>query len=115
VIRAIHRAPGASPSRIAEATGLARSNVSTALRTLEARGLVLREHPTGDGRTVELVATTLAEEHLARIREFWAHRLEQAPPEVRAAAIAALPALTDLVAALARPAGTDDPARRGST
>lgn len=89
--------------------------MSTALRTLEARGLVVRDHPKGDGRTVELVATATADEHLARIHEFWARRLAQAPAEVRAAAIAAVPALTDLVAALARPAGTDDPPRRGST
>ncbi|WP_419702888.1 MarR family transcriptional regulator [Promicromonospora sp. NFX87] len=107
VIRAIHQTPRTSPSRIAEATGLARSNVSTALRALEGRGLVVRDHPTGDGRTVEIVATPLAEEHLAQIHEFWAGRLKQAPPAIRTAALDALPALTDLLAALARPGHVD--------
>jgi len=102
VIRAIHHAPRSSPSSIATATGIARSNVSTALRTLEARGLVVREHPAGDGRTVELVPTALAAEHMAQIHEFWAQRLGEAPAATQAAALAAVPALTDLAEALAR-------------
>ena len=100
VIRQVHRSPRTTPSRIAGATGLARSNVSAALRTLEARGLVLREHPAGDGRSVEIVATELADDHVARIYEFWTRRLELAPPDVRAAALDALPALGALAAAL---------------
>jgi DNA-binding MarR family transcriptional regulator len=102
VIRAIHHHPRASPSQVATTTGLARSNISTALRTLEARGLVVREHPPGDRRTVELVATDLAEENVALIHRFWEQRLSAAPPDVRAAALRALPALQDLAAALAR-------------
>ncbi|GAA1732073.1 hypothetical protein GCM10009809_29370 [Isoptericola hypogeus] len=102
VIRAVHHSPRASPSRIAAATGLARSNVSTALRALEAGGLVVREHPAGDGRAVEIVATALAVEHVARIHEFWTRRLEGAPDDVRAAALDALPALDALATALAR-------------
>ncbi|MFI2103181.1 MarR family winged helix-turn-helix transcriptional regulator [Isoptericola sp. NPDC019693] len=102
VIRAVRRAPRATPSRIAEVTGLARSNVSTALRTLEARGLVVREHPAGDGRRVELVATDLSADHVARLHEFWERRLGQAPDDVLAAALRALPALTDLADALSR-------------
>jgi|GEM_PF-6369816 len=100
VIRQVHRSPRTTPSRIAEATGLARSNVSAALRTLEARELVLREHPAGDGRSVEIVATELADDHVARIYEFWTRRLEQAPQDVRDAALDAMPALAALATAL---------------
>ncbi|GAB3088838.1 MarR family winged helix-turn-helix transcriptional regulator [Isoptericola nanjingensis] len=103
VIREVHRTPRPTPSRIALATGLARSNVSAALRTLEARGLVLREHTEGDGRTVRLVATPLADEHLARINAFWARRLGAVPDDVRDAALRALPALGALAEALVEP------------
>ncbi|MCK9794809.1 MarR family transcriptional regulator [Isoptericola sp. 4D.3] len=103
VIREVHRAARPTPSRIAAATGLARSNVSTALRTLEARGLVVREHAEGDRRTVRLVATPLADEHLARIHDFWGRRLGSVPDEVRDAALDALPALGALADALVGP------------
>ena len=108
VIREIHRTPRPTPSRIAVATGLARSNVSTALRTLEARGLVLREHTDGDRRTVRLVATPLADEHLARIKAFWDGRLGAVPDDVRDAALRALPALGALADALVEPRAQDD-------
>ncbi|MFE5307559.1 MarR family winged helix-turn-helix transcriptional regulator [Isoptericola sp. NPDC056573] len=103
VIREVHRTARPTPSRIAVATGLARSNVSTALRTLEARGLVVREHADGDRRTVRLVATPLADEHLARIRDFWSRRLGGVPDDVRDAALRALPALDALAEALVEP------------
>jgi len=108
VIREVHRATRPTPSRIAAATGLARSNVSTALRTLEARGLVVREHADGDRRTVRLVATPLADEHLARIHEFWGRRLGGVPDGVRDAALDALPALAALAEALVAPRATPE-------
>ncbi|SKC37741.1 MarR family winged helix-turn-helix transcriptional regulator [Krasilnikoviella flava] len=107
VIREVHRSARPTPSRIATATGLARSNVSTALRTLEARGLVVREHADGDRRTVRLVATSLADEHLARIHEFWGRRLGGVPDDVRDAALDALPALAALAEALVGPRAQD--------
>ena len=100
VIRAVHRSPRCTPSQVAEATGLQRSNVSAALRALEAGGLVVREHPAGDGRVTELVPTAKATESVQRIRGYWADRLRQAPPDVLAEALAATETLARVADAL---------------
>jgi DNA-binding MarR family transcriptional regulator len=93
VIREIHRRPRSTPSQIAEATGLQRSNVSTAIRSLVAGGLVLREQVAGNARSVALVPTELAEQSVARIHAYWTALLEQVPADVLAEGVAATPVL----------------------
>ena len=78
VIRHLHRHPGASPSSVAEGTGLHRSNLSTTLRQLEAKGLVERTHDEHDRRTVVLRPTARAVQDIARLRAHWAQRLHAA-------------------------------------
>jgi DNA-binding MarR family transcriptional regulator len=93
VIRQIHRAPRSTPSQIAEATGLRRSNVSTAIRALEAGGLVVRDQLAGNARSVALVPTARAADSVARINAYWAALLRDVPSDALAAAVAAAPAL----------------------
>lgn len=100
VIREIHRAPGSSPSEIATATGLRRSNVSTAVRTLEAGGLVVREQAPGNARSVTLAPTARATEHVERINAYWTARLTEAEAADLDEAVGALEALTRIAAAL---------------
>jgi DNA-binding MarR family transcriptional regulator len=75
VIREVYRHPRTTPTRIAALTGMQRSNISTAIKLLEARGMLTRESPSGDGRSVELIATDLAAENVQRIRQYWVDRL----------------------------------------
>ena len=96
VIREVVRNPRTTPTRVAEVTGIRRSNVSTAIRVLESRGFLLREHPEGDARAIELVPTDFAEENLGKIREYWATRLKTAPAEVLEDCVKALDALQRL-------------------
>lgn len=102
VIRQVHRAPRSTPSEIAEATGLRRSNVSTAVRALEVGGLVVREHIAGNARSVALVPTPLANDSVARINAYWATLLGDVSEELLADGIAAAPALARIAAAIAR-------------
>src|SRR5690349_5673011 len=57
VMRYLHRHPGVPPSQIAEATGLQRTNVSSTLRTLEARGLIERRDCPEDRRGSKIYPT----------------------------------------------------------
>ncbi|CAN5622297.1 MarR family transcriptional regulator [soil metagenome] len=75
VMRFIDHHPGAAPSDVAEATGLRRSNLSTALRSLEANGLVERRNDPADRRGVNLFPTARAASNLALVRADWARRL----------------------------------------
>ncbi|EYC51111.1 MarR family transcriptional regulator [Hylemonella gracilis str. Niagara R] len=100
VIRDVHARPHATPSQIADATGLQRSNVSTALRALEARGLVQREAAEGNARNVEVVPTDLAVEGIRRIKAYWSQRLRQAEESDLAAALAALETLARIADAI---------------
>ena len=102
VIRQIHRTPRATPSQIADATGLRRSNVSTAIRTLEAGGLVVREHPVGNARSVSLVPTDLASQSVARINAYWAGVLREAPEDLLADGVAATSTLARIAEAITR-------------
>lgn len=101
VIRQIVRTPRITPSQVATLTGQRRSNVSTAVKSLETRGFVVREHLAGDGRSVALVATELATDNIARLREFWLERLHQAPDELLERARDAAGTLAELADALA--------------
>lgn len=75
VIRYLHGHPGASPSAVADGTGLQRSNLSTTLRSLESKGLVERTHDEHDRRAVVLRPTAQAADDIARLRRQWADRL----------------------------------------
>lgn len=75
VMRYIDAHPGTTPSAVAEATGLRRSNLSAALRDLESRGLVERRIDPHDGRGVNLFPTPRAARNLELVRREWAHIL----------------------------------------
>jgi DNA-binding MarR family transcriptional regulator len=78
VMRHIDHHPGVTPSDVARATGLQRSNLSTALRSLERRGFVERRADSHDARGVNLFPTDLAAENLKRLRRHWAQFLSGA-------------------------------------
>lgn len=72
VLRYLDHHPDIGPSAVAAATGLQRSNMSRALRDLEAKGLVQRSPDPADSRQAVLRSTPLAAENLARLRGIWA-------------------------------------------
>lgn len=72
VMRYIDRNPGTTASAAAAATRLQRSNLSTAVRGLEQKGLVERSHDERDARSVHLHPTALAAANLRRLRAAWA-------------------------------------------
>ncbi|KJL47027.1 MarR family protein [Microbacterium hydrocarbonoxydans] len=81
VLRSLDRDGEATPSALAERLGLQRSNLSTALRGLEAKGLIVREHDGSDGRAVIVRSTALAAHNLALLRERWSEVLRSALPD----------------------------------
>lgn len=83
VLRHIDHHPDTSPSAVAAGTGLQRSNLSRALRDLEAKGLVHRSPDPADSRQSLLRSTELAAQNLARIRDLWATILAGALGEDR--------------------------------
>jgi DNA-binding MarR family transcriptional regulator len=83
VMRFVDHHPGAAPSDVAEATGLRRSNLSTALRNLEAHGLVERRSDSNDRRGVNLFPTARAASNLALVRGEWARQLADSLGEDR--------------------------------
>lgn len=72
VLRYLDHHPDVGPSAVAAATGLQRSNMSRALRDLEAKGLVRRSPDPVDSRQAVLRSTRLAAENLSRLRGIWA-------------------------------------------
>ena len=78
VMRHIDHHPGVTPSDLARATGLQRSNMSTALRALERRGFVERRADPHDARGINLFPTDRAAENLKRLRRQWAQLLSGA-------------------------------------
>ncbi|CAN5576910.1 hypothetical protein BH09ACT8_BH09ACT8_26960 [soil metagenome] len=71
VMRYIDQHPGCGPSAVATAVGLQRSNLSKALRGLEAKGMVQREVDAADNRHAALRPTPRAAENLARLQRSW--------------------------------------------
>jgi DNA-binding MarR family transcriptional regulator len=100
VIREVHRNPHMTPSQLAVATGLHRSNISTAVRMLETGGLVVREQVPNDARSITLAPTARAAASIARINGYWVDRLAQTPAESLAEAVAALNSLRRIAASL---------------
>ena len=78
VMRHIDHHPGVTPSDVARATGLQRSNLSTALRGLERRGFVERRADPHDARGVNLFPTDRAADNLHRLRRQWSDQLAKA-------------------------------------
>jgi DNA-binding MarR family transcriptional regulator len=73
VMRIVDLYPGAAPSEIAHRTRLQRTNVSTALRTLEEKGMVSRTATTGRG--IAVTPTELAAANLRILRAAWSREL----------------------------------------
>ena len=78
VMRYLHRHPGVAPSQIAEAIGMQRTNVSSTLRSLEAKGLVERRDCPEDRRGSRIYVTPLGTSNYALVREEWASLLSAA-------------------------------------
>jgi DNA-binding MarR family transcriptional regulator len=72
VMRHLQGDPAAPPSRIAAATGLQRTNLSTVLRSLEAKGLVERHVSPDDRRGVTVHLTQRGRTNYAVVRQEWA-------------------------------------------
>jgi DNA-binding MarR family transcriptional regulator len=71
VMRYIDSNPGALSSEAAEATGLRRSNLSTAIRQLEKIGFIERRPDPDDRRGVRLYPTSEAARNLETVRAQW--------------------------------------------
>jgi DNA-binding MarR family transcriptional regulator len=78
VMRHIDSHPGATPSEVAHATGLLRSNLSAALKELERIGFIDRRVDPLDGRGVRLYSTPAAARNLRIIRREWARQVAAA-------------------------------------
>ncbi|QUR67786.1 MarR family winged helix-turn-helix transcriptional regulator [Mycobacterium spongiae] len=78
VMHYIDHHAGVSPSAVAAATGLQRTNLSRALRGLEAKGMVERTADPTDNRQALLTGTPKAAENLTRVRAAWARLLGNA-------------------------------------
>jgi DNA-binding MarR family transcriptional regulator len=73
VMRVIDLFPGSAPSDIAARTRLQRTNVSTALSSLESKGLITRTP--SDGRGIAVHPTDLAATNLSNLRAAWSAQL----------------------------------------
>lgn len=76
VMRVVDLYPSSSPSEIARRAGLQRTNVSTALRTLEEKHMITRT--VAGGRGVAVSATARAGENLRVLRSAWSRQLLEA-------------------------------------
>ena len=112
IMRLLVRRPGLNVNETAASLHLQAANVSTALRALEARGLLERRRDPDDGRVVRLFATTDALAHRHEQELAWGAALEQTLATLTAAEaqrlLAAAPALRTLAAALRRDAFEPD-------
>jgi DNA-binding MarR family transcriptional regulator len=82
VMRFIDQHPGCGPSAVATAVGLQRSNLSKALRGLEAKDMVERAVDARDHRHAALRPTPRAAGNLARLHRSWIALLGEAGPAV---------------------------------
>ena len=71
VMRYLQDDPDAAPSRIAAATGLQRTNLSTVLRALENKGLIERHTSPDDARGVRVQLTARGKTNYALVRAEW--------------------------------------------
>lgn len=105
VLGAIARlGPAASPSAVAEAVGMRRSNVSAALASLRAGDLVAPDAPAPDGRRRLVALTASGRSALAALDEHRCHRLSAlAGTRLAAEEVRRLVAVTPLLERLAAP------------
>jgi DNA-binding MarR family transcriptional regulator len=73
IMRVVDLYPGAAPSEIARRTRLQRTNVSTALRSLEDKGMISRAATTGRG--IAVTPTERAAANLRTLRAAWSREL----------------------------------------
>lgn len=102
VMRFLHGSGPAAPSQIAAATGLQRTNLSAALRALEAKGLVERQASDQDRRSVLVRRTALGVSNFALVRREWGELLANAAGPERAEPQAAVELLRRLACGLAQ-------------
>lgn len=103
VMRLLARRPGLSVNEVAAELGLQPSNVSTAVRSLVAQGILERRPDDDDRRVVRLVPTSVALQSREQRELSWGASLETVLADIpnRAALEAALPALRALANRLA--------------
>ena len=78
VMRYLHRNPGTTPGRVAHASGLQRSNLSTVLGGLERKGVIERRSSAADGREIKIYPTPLGTSNYALVRNEWAELVSTA-------------------------------------
>lgn len=110
VMRWVHHNPGTSPSAVAKATALQRSNCSVALRSLVAKGMIERQTAPDDARAVRLLPTAVADDSVQKLHAFWVDRLRGALDGDDAGVEAAAALLARLEGGLRR---SDDPSPSG--
>lgn len=76
VMRIVDLYPECAPSEIAQRAQMQRTNVSTALRNLETKGMITRR--ASNGRGVAVTPTRLAATNIAHLRTAWSHQLKDA-------------------------------------
>ncbi len=101
VMRHLQHDHAAPPSRIATATGLQRTNLSTVLRGLEQKGLIERRADPGDGRGVTVHTTDHGRTNYALVRREWATAVSTAAGHDATHLDAALALLTSVESGLA--------------
>ncbi|MFE2425278.1 MarR family winged helix-turn-helix transcriptional regulator [Streptomyces sp. NPDC059373] len=102
VMRYLQHDPDAPPSRIATATGLQRTNLSTILGGLERKGLVERRADPGDGRGITVHTTEHGRTNYALVRQEWAAAVSAAAGHDATHLDAALTLLTAVETGLTR-------------
>lgn len=103
----------ATPSQIAVATGLQRTNVSAVLRELEEKGLIERRVCPGDRRGVTVHHTERGADNYALVRKEWGAGVSAAAGGDTSKLSEALSLLKSIETGLTlmRPKGTDGPVR----
>jgi DNA-binding MarR family transcriptional regulator len=101
-MRYLQRDPAAAPSRIATATGLQRTNLSTVLRGLEQKGLIERRAYPEDGRGVTVHLTERGKTNYSLARQEWGRAVAAAAGDDTRNLQAALTLLTAVEAGLIR-------------
>jgi DNA-binding MarR family transcriptional regulator len=112
VMRYLQDHPGTPPSRLADATGLQRANISAVLRGLERKGLTERHASPDDLRRADIYPTAHGRENYALVREEWAAAVSAAASHDTAGLTEALALLRKISASLtgSRPATPGRPA-----
>jgi DNA-binding MarR family transcriptional regulator len=78
VMRHLQSHPDATPTQIAAATGLQRTNLSTVLRGLELKGLIERRACAEDARGITVHRTERGASNYALVRREWAEAVSRA-------------------------------------